>query len=146
MTSMVTYSTKYPVPAVSYNCTMTAPSKRPPAGLQSRGRAVWRSITGDYELTPAEIEQVRVLAIAADHMARIELAIKGTSKLTSLGSAGQTTSHPMLQEWRAYAEVVRRICSALDLPDLVPAAAPPKKMRPGRIAALSGRIDHNRGA
>lgn len=117
--------------------TTTVKPPRPPANLGPRGRAVWRDIVSSYTLTPAEIEQLRVLAVAADHMARIELLIKGTSKLTSLGSAGQTTSHPALQEWRAYAEVVRKVCEALDLPDLVPAkSAPPKKKSRGRRVAV----------
>lgn len=118
--------------------------KRPPAGLGPRGRAFWRDINSAYTLTASESALVRVAAAAVDQLHRIELAIKA-SPVTSTGSAGQLTEHPLLSSWRAHAESIRKVCRQLDLPDLVEQpTAPPKKKSSRIMAAGQGRI--TRGA
>jgi hypothetical protein len=111
-------------------------AKRPPTGLGPRGRALYRRVLENYTLTSAEEELVRNAAMASDHLHRIELAL-AQSKMTCTGSQGQLVGNPLLSEWRAHSEVIRKIAQQLDLPDLVPAKpAPARKKSRGRIAAV----------
>ena len=111
---------------------------RPPSTLGERGRTAWRKVVDAYTLTPPELELLRVACTALDQLHRIELAIKGSSSMTTKGSAGQLVGHPLLTEWRLHAESVRRICQQLNLPDLMPLPVPAqRKARPARVAHLT---------
>jgi hypothetical protein len=109
--------------------------KRPPKGLGPRGRELWRSVLGAYSLTPTEAETLRVLCSTSDQLQRIDLTLQ-QSKVTTLGSCGQTVAHPLYAEFRAHAETVRRLARQLNLPDAVASSARKTKTNPGRVAHL----------
>jgi hypothetical protein len=70
-----------------------------------------------YKLTPAEIGVLHVMCCTADQLRRLETSIKGLRHLTSTGSQGQLTGHPLLAEYRSHSETLRRLANQLNLPD-----------------------------
>jgi phage terminase small subunit len=116
--------------------------KHPPAGIGPAGRKVWRDTLSDYTLTPAEISVLHALCTATDQLRRIENAIKGLRSLVSNGSQGQLVGHPLLGEYRAHAETVRKLAAQLALPDTT--AKPAKrKTNANRVSHL---VAERRGA
>jgi hypothetical protein len=49
---------------------------RCPAGLGKAGQAVWRAVTGDYDLTDPELRVLEQASIAADRAAEARVAIE----------------------------------------------------------------------
>lgn len=88
----------------------------PPKGLGPTGRALWRRVVEAYTLRPDELELLRLLALATDHVTRIESKLKA-AQVVSTGSAGQLTGHPLLAEFRAHTDTVQRLTKQLGLPD-----------------------------
>jgi hypothetical protein len=112
--------------------------RQPPQGLQPRGRTLWRDVLATYTLTPTEIELLRSLCNAVDQIHRVELRMKA-EHVTSTGSSGQLTGHPLLHEWRQHAEMIRSLTRQLNLPDIdrkEPKRKP--KMNPGKVSHLMG--------
>ena len=69
---------------------------RPPAGLATRGRALWRQVQEGYELDPLETELLHELCRVLDRCDQITKEIDGLKSLAVLGSAGQWPTHPLL--------------------------------------------------
>jgi hypothetical protein len=109
----------------------------PPKSLGAHGRKLWREHTSKFVFDPSELEILLAMCSAADQLQRIALALRQT-ELTSVGSAGQLTGHPLLTEYRLHAETLRRLSAQLKLPD----ATVPKHVRKSN----PGRVPHLRGA
>jgi hypothetical protein len=112
--------------------------RQPPQGLQPRGRALWRDVLAAYTLTPTEYELLRSLCNAVDQIHRVELRMK-SEHVTSTGSSGQLTGHPLLHEWRQHAEMIRSLTKQLNLPDIDRKQSPRKpKVNAGKVSHLIG--------
>lgn len=88
---------------------------RPPAGLASRGRSLWRSVNHGYVLSIAELEVLTLAARCLDRIQGIEDELKDV-KGTVLGSKGQPVAHPLAGELRAEVALAARLLTQLGLP------------------------------
>src|SRR2546429_8953529 len=70
-------------------------TRRPPAGLDTAGRAFWRSVLEVYELAPAECVLLGQAAAVVDLLARADAELK-RDDLTTVGSVGQVKAHPLI--------------------------------------------------
>jgi hypothetical protein len=112
-------------------------NKQPPRSLGEHGRSLWRTTVAHYTFTTAEYEILFALCQATDQLQRIGLAIKAAPHLTSTGSQGQLTGHPLLSEFRLHSETVRRLAKQLSLPDIEATTAPRRRKTNGnRVAHL----------
>jgi phage terminase small subunit len=109
--------------------------KQPPRSLGEHGRSLWRTTVSKYEFTPTELEVLFAMCVATDQLQRIGNALKA-AHLTSTGSQGQLTGHPLLNEFRQHSETVRRLARQLDLPDDDAKQPVKKKTNPKRVSHL----------
>ena len=110
--------------------------KQPPRSLGEHGRSLWRTTVSRYEFTTTEYEVLFALCQATDQLQRIGLAIKAAPHLTSTGSQGQLTGHPLLSEFRLHSETVRRLARQLNLPDITNEAPRKRKTNGNRVSHL----------
>jgi hypothetical protein len=89
---------------------------RPPEGLGSAGRALWRDTVANYTFTTTELALLRELCRATDTATRLTTHAKGVS-VTVKGSRNQPIVHPVFAEIRATQETIARLSRALNLPD-----------------------------
>lgn len=89
--------------------------KRAPAGLKRTGRALWTSITGPYELDPAELATLEQAARLADLADELQAVIDAEGTVAP-GSRGQPRMHPGLSELRATRVAVGSLVARLKLP------------------------------
>jgi hypothetical protein len=75
----------------------------PPRGVGPTGRALWRRVVEQYTLRSDELELLRLLCLASDHVTRIETKLRA-AQVVSTGSQGQLTGHPLLAEFRQHVE------------------------------------------
>lgn len=90
--------------------------RRPPVGLQARGRRFWKDTLEAYELTDGELSllaEVCRTMDTLDELARI-VAAEGA---TTTGSQGQKVVHPAVAEARQQRLALHRLLAALALPD-----------------------------
>jgi hypothetical protein len=112
-------------------------SKTPaPKGLDTKGRAMWSSIVGKYELRADELailEQACHLTEMAEllHASWVEQG----KPLTTKGSMGQQVTHPLISEVKAHRTAAAGLMGRLKLPD--EAEAPAKPANQARAAAQS---------
>lgn len=90
-------------------------AKPPPRGLQTSGKALWRSVLSNYVLDSAEVVLLHQLCRAVDLLDRLhaDLAEMG---VTVSGSTGQPRPNPLLGEVREQVKLVDRLQQALALP------------------------------
>jgi hypothetical protein len=88
---------------------------------------VWREVGDAYTLTPTEVELLHELCSAVDQASRIDAALQ-RAHMTSTGSQGQLTAHPLLNEARAHAEMIRRLVRQLALPNVATQQRKPKML------------------
>jgi len=106
------------------------PKLTPPKDLQGPGRALWRSILEDYDLSKPEMALLREACRTADELEVLRSAVLA-AEVVSEGSTGQPVIHRGYDELRKHREALTRLLAALDLPvEVVPvvpklAAAPP---------------------
>jgi hypothetical protein len=102
---------------------MTEISRIPaPAGLERRGRRLWRDVSSAYKLRPDELVLLETACKCVDLIDRLETEMAG-QPLTVVGSAGQQREHPLLSEQRLQRTLLRQSLSQLKLPDLREGAA-----------------------
>jgi hypothetical protein len=92
---------------------MTAP--KPPPGLKSRGRALWRDVQADYRLNAAETATLGALARTLDEIAALEAELAVAPVIVS-GSKGQPVPNKLLAEIRAHRALADKLQISLALP------------------------------
>jgi len=103
----------------------------PPKDLQGRGRALWRSILEDYDLSRAELALLREACRTADELEALRSAVLAAEVLTE-GSTKQPVVNKVYDELRKHREALTRLLAAMDLPVDKPAApaVPGRSVKP----------------
>lgn len=112
---------------------------KPPSGLETAGRKLWRSVVSAYNLRPDELFVLESACACADLVAKLADGMKG-QPLVVRGSMGQEREHPLLSEQRQQRALLTRTLAQLKLPDLEPglvAADAQRRSVAARRAALS---------
>jgi hypothetical protein len=104
---------------------MTDSKPKPPKGLQTRGRAFWRALTGEFELSPSEIELLREACRALDLVEELQARV-----------AVEGADPAFLRELRAQRDSLSRMLTALHVPSDADESAPqsPTSARARRAA------------
>jgi hypothetical protein len=89
--------------------------KRPPAGLGTSGKALWKQVNAEFGLAPHETTILVQCCRVADRLDVLEAEL-ADAPLTVAGSTGQPKAHPLLAEWRAQARVLESLSRALSIP------------------------------
>ena len=92
---------------------MTAP--KPPPGLKTRGRALWREVQAAYRLNPSETATLGALARTLDEIADLEAALADAPVIVS-GSKGQPMPNRLFAEIRAHRASADKLQISLALP------------------------------
>lgn len=93
---------------------MAQDARRPPPGLGTTGRALWRAVVTDYDLDRHELTILREACRTADSLDGLQ-AILDREGLTSESSQG-TRAHPALVELRQQRVTFARLLTALRIP------------------------------
>jgi hypothetical protein len=117
-------------------------STRAPAGLDKAGRALWRSVTAVYELSPAELATLAQAARVVDVLARADAELAGAD-LTVTGSTGQPRAHPLLSATADQRRVLDALLRSLSLP--MPGESEGHRRAPAAVAAAQARWRAQRG-
>lgn len=108
--------------------TMTEQTRipRPPAGLGSSGRKLWRAVCADFELETHELLLLRQVARCADDLDALAAAVKRDGAVVSHPERGPVPN-PALCESRLQRVVFARLVSALRLPEDHAAGSRPQR-------------------
>ena len=87
---------------------------RPPDGLKQSGRALWRAVMADYEVTKPEGAILREACRTADSLDDLQALLQDEG-LTSETSQGKRI-HPALAELRQQRIALARLFAALHIP------------------------------
>lgn len=90
-------------------------AKKVPAGLGDSGSALWRSVSGKYELRADEVVMLEAACRAQDRVDAMERERDGA--VTATGSMGQLVVHPLVAEIRAHEAQIAGMLAKLKLPD-----------------------------
>jgi hypothetical protein len=103
---------------------------------------LWRSVTGTYELSPAELETLRQACRTVDLLARLD-AVLAVQDPVQESAAGTPKAHPLL----AAAADQRRVLSGLfrDLALPMPDEVTGRRRAPAAVAAAQARWRAQRG-
>jgi hypothetical protein len=114
---------------------MGARRPRPPE-LGPSGARFWRSVTGCYELSPAELETLRQACHTCDliEWAQVELE---SAPLTVPGSSGQQVSHPLIASLNDLRRVLDQQLVSLSLP--MPDEVEGRRRSPAAVRAAQQR-------
>lgn len=123
-----------------HNLSVTA---RAPRDLDSAGRALWRSVLAEYDLSPAETETLRQACRVSDLLARIDSELTGADVAVA-GSMGQVRSHPLLQASADQRRVLDSLLRSLALP--MPDEEEGRRVTPAARAVAQARWRGQRGA
>lgn len=88
-----------------------------PAGLEKRGRKLWRDVSTAYVLRPDDLVLLETACKCVDLIARLDAELAG-QPLMVVGSTGQSREHPLLGEQRLQRTLLRQTLAQLKLPDL----------------------------
>lgn len=113
---------------------MTRP--RPPASLDEAGRALWRSVTGTYELAPAEVELLRQACRVTDNLVRIDAALIEDGPVVE-GYNGQPRPHPLLAASADQRRVLDALIRSMALP--MPGETEGRRRSPAAVANAQAR-------
>ncbi len=107
------------------------PKLTPPRDLQGPGRALWRSILEDYDLSKPEMALLRESCRTSDELEVLRSAVLAAEVVTE-GSTGQPVIHRGYDELRKHREALTKLLAAMDLPVDKPAApaAPGRAVKP----------------
>ncbi|MDL9938281.1 hypothetical protein QSJ18_16135 [Gordonia sp. ABSL1-1] len=90
---------------------------RKPKGLGTEGAKLWKAVTADYDLTPAELTLLERAARELDVIARLQNAVDEADELWTRGSMGQRVELPELKELRLHTATYQSLIRQLDLPE-----------------------------
>ena len=79
---------------------------KPPRGLTTRGKTLWREVVADFDLRSDELRVLECAARLWDEIGAMEAELKDSPKLVP-GSRGQLTANPLLSEVRAHRRELR---------------------------------------
>lgn len=91
------------------------PKIKPPADLQTAGKALWNSVQDDYELESHEIALLREACRAADELEILRKALLA-SEVVSTGSTGQPVVNKIFEEIRRHRDSLAKTITAMSLP------------------------------
>ncbi len=86
------------------------------SGLGPSGRALWRRVTTDYQLNPAERALLTEACRTVDTLPRLQAEADSLDDLTVRGSRGQPVASPVLVEMRQQRRVLAQLVRACRLP------------------------------
>jgi len=115
------------------------PKLTPPKDLQGPGRALWRSILDEYDLSKPEMALLREACRTSDELEVLRSTVLAAEVVTE-GSTGQPVIHRGYDELRRHREALTRLLAAMELPvEVVPvvpklAAAPAGRAVPSSLA------------
>jgi P27 family predicted phage terminase small subunit len=111
-------------PPVYENGEMTNKATKPPTGLGTAGRALWRKLHSelpdDAEFDERELALLALACKQTDDVAALEAAVKKHGR-TVRGSTGQVRVHPALSEIRQGRLAVKRLLDQIELTPPTPA-------------------------
>jgi hypothetical protein len=87
-----------------------------PKGLDKAGSALWRDVTGKYELRADEQRILEDACRERDLLARLEAGLAGTDLIVK-GSQGQDVINPIVSELRQHRSTFASLMRQLKLPD-----------------------------
>jgi hypothetical protein len=90
-------------------------ARRAPKRLGTQGRALWSSVTADYDLEQHEVALLTAACRTADRLEDIAEALAGAS-LTVKNTRGDEIAHPLLVEQRQQGISLSRLLASLRLP------------------------------
>jgi hypothetical protein len=120
------------------------PKLTPPKDLQGPGRALWRSILEDYDLSKPELALLREACRTSDELEVLRSTVLAAEVVTE-GSTGQPVIHRGYDELRRHREALTKLLAAMDMPvEVVPvvpklAAAPPGRAVQSSLARARAR-------
>lgn len=91
---------------------MTEKQTRPPRGLKAPGRALWRSITGDFALDERELATLLEVCRTCDTLAALQALVDSEGLKDSTGKR----PNPLLTELRLQRITFARLMTALRVP------------------------------
>jgi hypothetical protein len=106
---------------------------RMPAKLGTAGKALWRDITGTYDLNPGEQHVLAQACREADLIDRIQSTLDD-GEVVVKGSHGQPRISTLVAEIRQHRSVFRGLIMALNLPDVEDSAAQARKWHARKAA------------
>jgi hypothetical protein len=109
---------------------------RAPEGLDKAGRAFWRSVTGIYELSPAELVSLRRACVPLDALTAVDAEIAGQG-LSVRGSRGQVIPNRMIKLRCEMERVLDVQVRSLNLP--MPQESEGRRRSPAAAAAAYTR-------
>ena len=95
--------------------TTTRRSKPAPRDLAEAGKALWRSLTREFEFNSAELALLHELCCTTDEIADLKAALAATRPVVK-GSKGQPRANPLLAELRQHRKLADQLVIALGLP------------------------------
>ena len=98
---------------------MTDQQPKPPPGLGTAGRSLWREVCADVaeaglELDARDRHWLGSACTLTDRAATLEAAL-ADAPLMVKGSMGQQVSNPLLAEWRSHAQLAAQLLARLKL-------------------------------
>lgn len=115
-----------------------------PVNLGKRGKALWASIAGVYELRPDELCTLEDACREADLIERLHAEL-ANAELTTKGSMGQEVASPYVSEIRQHRTVLTNLLKCLKIPDS-PAGAQRKRAQVSDAARSAARARWGSGA
>lgn len=92
---------------------MTAP--KPPAGLRSEGRRLWKAVTADFDLDQHELTLLREVARTADACSELQAVVDQDGRMQT-DHLGNVRVHPAAVELRQTRILFARLLSCLRVP------------------------------
>lgn len=114
-----------------------------PESLDVAGKALWRSVLADYDLSAAEVETLRQACRVVDVLARIDVALMD-SELVVEGHHGQPRAHPLLAASADQRRVLDGLFRSMALP--LPDESAGRRRSPAAVAAAQARWREQRQA
>ena len=91
---------------------------KPPASLDTAGKALWSDVTSKYDLRVDELSVLEHACKTADMIATLDKAWDDLGKpFITRGSMGQDVIHPLIGERRAQQSQMAKLLGQLKLPD-----------------------------